>query len=175
MSSSDELRALARKYRMLLDLRRAHERTGAVEGREELRALATAFPGALRELDRLPVEEIEGRAIAIEKAAASGAPEPWMQWLVAYHGLLRAALFIKARLRSVEAPNADEQLAKDASVHARIEVDAAFVRGVTSPRGGRISHVVMIELASRFQTKRELIEAVVIGPRRPSPRVAPCR
>lgn len=170
MSSSDELYALARKYRMLLDLRRAHERTGQVADRSYLQALAIAFPGALRELDRLPLEEIEARAIALERAAESGAPEPWMQWLVAYHALLRAALFIKARMRSAETAIADEQMANDASIHARIEVDSEFVQAIASPKAGRISHTVMDELAHRFQTRRELIEAVVIGPRRPSPR-----
>lgn len=160
MSSAEELSALARKYRKLQALRLEHERTGRVAEKEALRALASEFPGALRELDRMPLDEIERRALALEKAIEGAPVEPWMQWLVAYHGLLRAAFFVKAEwAKGIEG---EEELAKRASLHARIEVDRAFVQKVTNPAGGRLSRVVLDEVAQRFGELVENIENVLL-------------
>lgn len=167
MSSAEELSALARKYRKLQALRLEHERTGRVAEKEALRALASEFPGALRELDRMPLDEIERRALALEKAIEGAPVEPWMQWLVAYHGLLRAAFFVKAEwAKGIEG---EEELAKRASLHARIEVDRAFVQKVTNPAGGRLSRVVLDEVAQRFGEPIENVEIVLffLPPRTP--------
>jgi len=154
MSTTEELSALARKYRKLLELRVEYARTGQVTERDVLRALAAEFPGALRELDRLPLEEIERRAAALEEAAAGRAGEPWMQWLVAYHALLRAALFVKGEVAKGIAM--DEELARRASGYARIEVDVAFVGKVAN--AARLSRVVLDEVARRFGESREDVE-----------------
>lgn len=175
MSSREELAALARKYRKLLELRREHERTGAVAGRDVLRVIAKEFPGALRELDRLPVDEIVRRAQTLEEAAIGMGHEPWMDWLVAYHALMRAALFVKAQWAKAEDAILDERLASEATLHARIEVDADFVRAIRRPPGGRISHVVMDRLALRFGVAREVIEEAITTPSRSPRRVAHCR
>ena len=59
--------------------------------RAALRAFAAEWPGALKELDTLPTEEIERRAAA----CAAGVDEPWMAWSARYHELMRAALAIR--------------------------------------------------------------------------------
>src|SRR5262249_24293508 len=61
---------LARKYRVMLELRAAN---AGNESRAELRALATGFPGVLRELDSMAAGEIARRPGACERAAAGGA------------------------------------------------------------------------------------------------------
>ena len=53
------LKALCGKYEKLCDLRQ--RQISDVAPRAELVALAAAFPGALRELDCLPWEELERR------------------------------------------------------------------------------------------------------------------
>jgi len=61
--------------------------------------LASAFPGALRELDRLPLAQIEARMRALADVLATArAPEAWMELQSAYHGFMRAALRIRRQL-----------------------------------------------------------------------------
>lgn len=167
MSSAEELSALARKYRKLETLRLEHQRTGQVAEREALRALAAEFPGALRELDRLPLDEIERRAHALEAAAQGALVEPWMQWLVAYHALLRAALFVKTE--SAKGIAIDEELVARASLHARIEIDIAFLRRFAQPSRGRPSRLVLDEVARRFDHPIAAIEGVLVCNRGPHP------
>lgn len=175
MNGRGELRALARKYRVLLELRRAHAETGEVAERAVLRALAAEFPGALRELDSLPLATIEERLCALE-AVDRGAPcEPWMEWLVGYHAILRAALFIKAHRAKAEQGIADEELARRASEHAGIDIVASFVEKIGRPERIRISHIALDEVANRFGVSRELVEAAITAPTRPSRRAALCR
>ena len=52
-ATPDRLDAIARKYRALVALRARRDGGGAPATRDELRALATEFPGCLRELDTL--------------------------------------------------------------------------------------------------------------------------
>lgn len=158
MSSRRELSALADKYRRLFALRVEHERTGKVADRNVLRALAAEFPGALRELDRLPLDEIERRAEALTLAASGGPVEPWMRWCIAYHALLRAALFVKAEVAKGIA--IDEELAGQASAYADIDVDADLLR--TMAKAPRVSRAALDEVARRFGQTREEVERVLL-------------
>jgi len=78
----------------MLELRAAN---AGNESRAALRALATEFPGALRELDGMATDEIARRLDACERAAASeDAGEPWMEWVARYHELVRESLAMKS-------------------------------------------------------------------------------
>jgi hypothetical protein len=112
--SREELDGLRRKYDALADLRKRREAGEGVAPRRELLALAREFPGALRELDTLPLEEIERRRVALAAPRAEEAPEPWMTWMIAYHATMRAALYIKARLAGPRAAH-DERTSRDAN------------------------------------------------------------
>lgn len=73
--------ALARKYRALLAVRRGES--------VSLRALSLEFPGALRELDELPLDELERRIGELESGG------PLRAELVAvgrFHELVRARI-----------------------------------------------------------------------------------
>ena len=144
---SDELRRLARKYDALAALRRARAGGAPAAEAAALKTLARAFPGCLNELDTLPLEAIEARASALVEAATGGPVEPWMEWMSGYHALMRAALRIKPRVGRGEALDDDraEALAREASC---ADVDAAFVRAVADPPGGRLVAVVLARLAS---------------------------
>jgi hypothetical protein len=166
---ADELLALSRKYETLAALRR--ERRVAAEGEvpPALRALAREFPGALRELDTLTLAEIDSRARRLSRAArAEHEPEPWMAWMIEYHRIMKAALFVKARLtkRSATAVDARE-LAAEASREHAVPVEEAFVAAVATPPGGRLNHVVFRELAHRFGESPEIIREALFPARRP--------
>jgi hypothetical protein len=151
--SADRLARLAVKYGQLGHLRRERERGEPVPHRDVFRHLAAEFPGCLLELDTLPLDEIDRRAAALQRVAeilTSGqeaAVEPWMAWLDGYHALLRAALWLKPRVGR-RAPEGDEasRLAEAASAFAGVPVDAAFVRAIADPPGGRLVALVFATL-----------------------------
>ena len=120
--------------------------------RAVFKALASEFPGCLKELDTLPLEEIDARAAALAAAASGGPILDWMAWLAGYHALLRAALRIRIRsTRSTRSRTVDEaramSLAEDAAAHSGAAIDPAFVHAVMRPPGGRINPVVFARLA----------------------------
>ncbi|EYF04681.1 hypothetical protein [Chondromyces apiculatus] len=149
---------LAEKYRQLGALRRARALGEPVPERQVFRALAAEFPGALHELDNLPLDEIDARRAALDAAVAGGPAAPWMEPMAAYHALMRAALYLKIRLSrlATSTPTSDEaeaaalaSLAARASAHSGIDVDVAFARAVHAPPEGRLNRVVMAALAER--------------------------
>ena len=146
------LARLAYKYERLGALRRARARGEPVPEPAVFKALAREFPGCLNELDTLPMEDVDARALALGRAAQGGAVEPWVEWLGAYHALLRAALRLKPRVGRGAALDGDraDRLARDASEAAGAEVDAAFVHAVASPPGGRLNAAVFAALERRF-------------------------
>ena len=169
MSDPGTLLPLARKYATLVELRRRRDAGGDAAGGGALRALAAEFPGCLRELDTLGLAELERRARTTEVALrepASVSGEPWIAWIAAYHGLMRAALAIRA---PGPAPRTDAELSDLASRAAGIPVDAAFVSHVLAPPSGRLSIVVFRTLSARFAVPAPTIAAALFPVRRPSP------
>lgn len=82
-------RRLGDKYTEILALRDAHARgEDPPDVRMRMRALAARFPGALRELDRMPREVIVERLAAL----ARGERAPWMDAIDRYHRWLRVGL-----------------------------------------------------------------------------------
>lgn len=131
---------LARKYRTLLALRVDHARDGAAADRERLRALAAEFPGALRELDTLPAEELEARAAALEAAADGGAVEPWMNAMAGYHALMGTALAVKRAYAAGETAEGDGVRAAVEALRAEcgITLDGGDLAAIATPPQGRL-------------------------------------
>ncbi len=133
--------ALAEKYEALASLRRAHDRGEPAPDKATLRRLTERFPGALYELDTLPLAEIDGRAAALRDAAArfGEAERPaWMGWMWRYHVLVREDLARRRDEPKTAAPRpratstAIAAIASEAGA-SKEEVEAAlFVR----PRRG---------------------------------------
>ena len=148
--SPADLGRLAIKYETLAALRRARARGEPVPARGVFKELAREFPGCLNELDTLPLDAVDARAAALAGAAAGGPVEPWMAWLGGYHALLRAALALKPRVgRAALDDTRAARLAEEASALAGVAVDAAFVRAVADPPGGRLVALVFETLAAR--------------------------
>lgn len=165
----DALRSLREKYLALERLRQADADGGGGDPRAEMAALAARFPGALRELDRLPLDEIDARLDTLGHAIDADARAPdWVRWQVALHGWLRAALRIRRLARGVASP--EVALAR---VHAGYvagpdeppltRVDAAFVAAVLHPPEGRLTRWAYVRVAAEFGTTPAAVEDAVFG------------
>lgn len=152
---------LRRKYDLLVALREG-TRAGA---RDTLRALATEFPGALRELDALPLEALRARRAAVDASP----PPAWVAWIGAYHGLMRVTLALK---RAVPA-RADLEGARVTALAAAASrawggaLDEAFVRAVQRPPRGRLGPLVFAVLGARFAEAPEVIWQALFPTARP--------
>jgi hypothetical protein len=166
--SREDLTNLAAKYATLSRLRRERASDGKLAERGALRALAREFPGSLRELDTVTLEEIERRERELRAASEGGPGEPWMAWMVAYHRTMRAALFVKARLaRSGNEPGEIAALAALANRTLGLPIDEDFVRAVGRPPGGRLNRVVFERLAVSFGEPADHIWETLFPARRP--------
>jgi hypothetical protein len=188
-----ELDDLASKYESLVRLRasRDHDpnggsQTNTVNGsngvntvngsngdngqsvRDLLRELSRKFPGSLRELDTLGLLELQRRARVARAAAAGGAREPWMEWILAFHRLTAAALLIKrddaARRRG--RPVNEGASRQQAAAVARFTLDPPLVAELTRPPGGRLAPVVLRELARRFAVEPRALSETLFPSRR---------
>lgn len=103
------LMALRDKYRELLRLRQEAMRCPEVDPRPALRKLSERFPGALREIDQLPLSSIQERLSVLDQVCDGGLEPPdWARYFVSYHGWMRASLRLKRICRGLALPSAVE-------------------------------------------------------------------
>ncbi|MDP3274373.1 MAG: hypothetical protein Q8Q09_04210 [Deltaproteobacteria bacterium] len=133
---------LARKYQTLSRWR-SDESAGAERpSRTEFQRLASEFPGCLRELDRLSLEEIHARAAQLTRAADDpSAIVPWMRAVCLWHQWTRASLWIK-RHRGTH-----DDLATRCRAVTGLEITERFVEQICSPPEGRSRAVVEAHVA----------------------------
>jgi hypothetical protein len=141
------VRALRDKYREIKRLRDEDAAGLAVAPRAAMAELARRFPGALRELDELPMNEIERRLSAIEAVVAGrAAAPPWVSLQVGYHGWMRAVLRVKRIAAGRRATQAGEVLRELSACYVP-EVDepplsafdAAVLAKILEPEEGRLN------------------------------------
>ena len=173
-----ELEDLAIKYESLVRLRanRDHDPNGTNGNsnghgesvRDLLRELSRRFPGSLRELDTLGLLELQRRAKVARAAAAGGAREPWMAWILAFHRLTAAALLIKrdnAARRRGRAVNERASRTQAAEL-AQFSLEPPLVEALAHPPGGRLAPVVLSELARRFAVQPRALSETLFPSRR---------
>lgn len=164
----DELLALEAKYVQMESLRQARERGEPIPERIVFKSLADRFPGVLRELDTLPMDSITSRRQALQIAVSAGVVEPWITWMVAYHGLMRVALWIK--IRTAKQPDVTNErmvfLLRGITNEFGFGVDEAFVVAVARPRAGRLNAVVLERLEMIFGVSVIEIRKELFGGRR---------
>ncbi len=155
------LESLSEKYRRMLWLRGAHGRGMEPAPRHILRELSSAFPGALSELDSMESEELEARARALETARETGAPEPWMVEVFAFHRALQAALALK-RDPSIPLSELRDRFGTF--------IDAPFVAALTA-KGARRMLPVVLDSVARW-TRQDVTEVAprILPRRRQRPR-----
>jgi hypothetical protein len=147
------LTALREKYVEMLRLRRDASAGGSSDPRAAMRVLAARFPGALRELDELPLDEIEGRVSVLERALRSEEPPPaWAAAFIDFHALWRAALRVRRLCRGRDRDEAIALLRREyVAVAPEPDLDAVLVHldAILRPTGGRINGWVHAEVERR--------------------------
>jgi hypothetical protein len=165
------VRELTLKYMEMLAMRLAEttdlQRPARAPTRARMAALAARFPGALREIDGLELEEIRRRIRQLEAVVlGKGSVQSWMLAMDLFHRLTRGALSAKSWLRGQRRVDADLQRAYAAEAHRLpFAEDAsqwtAELARVASPPGGRVTHLVYARMAREFaMTEREVKELV---------------
>jgi hypothetical protein len=154
-----ELHALARKYRALCDLRR-----GVLAPEPAvLRALAREFPGALRELECLPLEALDARLDATLGASAGGDVEEWIFWMLAYHRRMRVVLAVKRRLGALALHGGERSLAVVEQVWLELgeRCEPELVAAIARPPAGRLNRLVFELLEQELARPRGELEAIL--------------
>jgi len=156
------LAALRRKYERLCDLR---IRSTDTAPRADMAALAREFPGALRELDRVPMHELE-RRLALLRSVGEGKSEPerWMALQIGYHGFMRAVLRVRSlllgsqrsELQPIEAALLRYAPAPDEPPVTRFDAEALGT--ILRPPSGRLNPWVLEQVACDFGVSQECIE-----------------
>src|SRR5579862_104100 len=153
--SAAEAAAMRGKYAEMLAMRVEHASGEEDEARVRPRmsVLAARFPGALREIDRLELAEIERRIASLDAFLEhSGEPEAWMGAVARFHRLARGALGAKRWLDRRRAVSAAVVAAFDrqvASLEFAEEIQAwrDDLAAVASPPRGRVMDLVFGRLA----------------------------
>jgi len=136
----------------MADLRRTlprHPHPTPPEARPILRALAADYPGALRELDSLPTEEIDRRV----EALLAPAEPPWVAAMADYHDLLRLGIAIRM-----------QGLPDAVAASPVVGLDDVALARLAHPKR-RLLSVVMSLLVQRHQSTVEALRAQILPPR----------
>ncbi len=156
-----DLRALRSKYERMLTLRLLHARAREEPGfeepdpRRELASLAAEFPGALREIDELPLATIRARIGALLAAESRATAEPWMEAWHLVHTLARGALATKRWLGKRRAITPAHQEAFLEAIDARdLPRDALAwehdLVAIARPPRGRVMDLVYARAAAEL-------------------------
>lgn len=168
MVTAAELRGLREKYERMVALRELHDRArrepGFVEPdpRAELAGLAARFPGALREIDRRPLEILRDRIA--ELAAAERRPERAARWMIAqavFHRLARGALVAKRwlgkRREVTDAMRTELASGQDEDARAWADDLASLAR----PPRGRLVEIVLARAGAELAMDAEEVRRLV--------------
>ena len=109
------------------ELRRTDD--GSYDPLPRMRALAAKFPGALREIDTLTLDEITARIEALTKAERDPShAAPWMNAQSRFHALTREALGARAKTLAgstgAHSPLVDARGAQATSAETALEGEA---------------------------------------------------
>jgi hypothetical protein len=175
-----DLEALRRKYVEMQRLRLLHDRarTDATfvepDPGPAMAALAREFPGALREIDELPIAALAARIVALDDAIADASRIAiWMRASSSFHRHARGALVVKRwlaeRTDEGEARRAALERALDSLEHsddARAWLDA--LAAVARPPRGRLMDLVHERVASELGLAVDEVRRAIFTQRKKS-------
>ncbi len=158
MSDAGELLA---KYEELIALR---EREAADTPRARLQALARRFPGALAEIDRLPMAILVERRDALRRGEWPRFAEAWS----AVHRGLRGVLAIKAWLAGRRAVDASDAERLRAAIEGGVVAEEARawldqVPEIARPTDGRIVSLVHGRVAAELGVTADELRGLLFG------------
>ena len=149
------MRRIRHKYAVIVELRLAHaagtEDPQAV--RPRLVELAREFPGALREIDQLVLDDLHARIAELDAVLAGRhAPAPWMTAVALFHELFRGALCAKRWMSTVGLAAEDSQRAFEEDLPAMAFPDDARawlheLDAIAAPPRGRLADLVLARVA----------------------------
>jgi hypothetical protein len=150
------LTALRDKYREIKRLRDEHASGSSDDPKARMKALALRFPGALRELDELPMDLVELRLATLEAVVTGALPAPqWVMLQIGYHALMRLALRIKRMARDDCDDRVGAILVQLAAERRDIRgepllrgLDRAEIEAILKPEGGRLNPWVYRRVAA---------------------------
>lgn len=170
-----DLRVLRDKYERIARLRELHAKAAASpdfvepDPRAAMADLARTFPGALRELDELPLALVHARIE--ELAAAELDPEAAASWMIAqvrFHALARGALAVKRWLAGRDATPSVEIAFTAAIATLPFAEDArewsTDLAAIACPPRGRLLDVVYARLARELGVDVPSARAAVLPP-----------
>jgi hypothetical protein len=156
----------------MLRLRLLDDASPEHDPQKEMAALADRFPGALREIDELSMDEIRSRIGALDDALREPSSEqPWMAATARFHALTRGVLVVKRWLGK-------KKLVDDAVTLAflrelgglRYAEDARSwapdLARVASPPRGRVTDLVFERIAAALGVSAREARHLVFGPSR---------
>lgn len=170
-----DLSSLRDKYERMLALRRAHARArddasfDEPDPAPEMARLAEQYPGALREIDTLPLEVIVGRVHELEAVAAEPSrANAWMVAQVLFHRYARGALAIKRWLagqRTITPAVRDAFTAALRTMPRRhdAELYAGELERIANPPGGRLMNLVHRHVARALDVTDAEARVLVFG------------
>jgi hypothetical protein len=131
-----------------------------------MRRLAEEYPGALREIDSLPIEVITSRLEALAEAELDRArAEPWMHAQALFHRLARGALVTKRWLAGRRRITRVTRAAFVAALPelprpADAELFVDDLASIAAPPAGRLMDVVHARVAATLEVT--VVEARVL-------------
>jgi hypothetical protein len=171
----EALRGLRSKYEEMLSMRLADAAGtdgGPARVRQRMRQLADRYPGALREIDDLPLDEIRGRLDALDAALAKGAAdsahEPWMHAVARFHALTRGILVTKrwlGRRKRIDGGLQErfERELADLPFPEDSRAWAPHLSSVASPPRGRLVDAVFARIAGELGLPERAVRSLVFG------------
>lgn len=177
MTDDADVRGLREKYETMLALRVVHERARAdpsfvePDPRRVMAALAARFPGALREIDELPMETIRARIGELAAAESGDAVAPWMIAQTSFHRLARGALAAKRwlgkrRATSSAVDGAFARAIADGDLPEEALAWAGALAALARPPRGRLMDLVFSRIASDLAMDDARVRELVFGPPR---------
>lgn len=171
IAATQELEGLLVKYRELLAIRLAdnvfHEGAATVQAR--MADLASRFPGSLRELDDMELDEIRLRTGALEAAVRDPARiQRWMEAVSLFHSLTRGALRAKRWLAGRKRVDAELERSYAAWIDGLESSDearawAGDLACIVTPPRGRVSGAVLARVGRRLGTTEREAALLVFG------------
>ncbi len=169
MPTPRDIAALRAKYEEMLRLRLLHDAGDETDPRRAMARLAQEFPGALREIDELPIDEIRAR---IEKLSLvdedESAIEPWMRAVSLFHALTRGALCAKSWLSGEKKVTPATRAAFLREVDSLCYANDARawtheLSAIANPPRGRITDLVFARMALELGIDQARARFLVFG------------